>query len=210
MAGHSSRVPDTQIPFVQEVWRKATHMGAMVIPGGYYFLALSRSEMLTIMTPIAAAMVLIDISRLRGWRFWRQFACKIGGKMVRDHEVAGDFTGATYILISVCFTVALYSKPVAIAAIAFIIVGDTFAALIGRKFGRHRFGRKSVEGSLGCLAGTCIVAWLVPDLAPPVAFAGAVVATIVEALSTKIDDNISVPILSGLVMTLLIKGLAAG
>lgn len=210
MAGPSSRVPDKQIPFVQEVWRKATHMGAMVIPGGYYFLALSKSEMLTVMIPIAAAMVLIDISRLRGWKFWSHFACKIGGKMVRDHELAGDFTGATYILITVCFTVALYSKPVAIAALAFIVVGDTFAALIGRKFGRHRFGRKSVEGSLACLVGTCIVAWLVPDLAPLVAFSGAVVATLAEALSTKIDDNVTVPIISGLVMTLLIKGLATG
>jgi len=209
MADHINRVPDKQIPFVQEVWRKATHMGAMVIPGGYYFLALSKSEMLTIMIPIAAAMVIIDISRLRGWRFWERFACKIGGRMVRDHETAGDFTGATYILISVCFTVAMYTKPVAIAALAFIIVGDTLAALIGRKFGRHRFGRKTVEGSIGCLAGTCLVAWLVPGLTPLVAFSGAVVATVTEALSTSIDDNITVPIVSGLAMTLLIKGLGA-
>jgi len=207
MEGNLSRLPDKQIPFVQEVWRKATHLGAMIIPCGYYFLDLSKSEMLTIMIPVAVAMVIIDISRLRGWRFWKQFACKIGGRMVRDHETAGDFTGATYILISVCLTVALYAKPVAIAALAFIVVGDTLAALIGRKFGRHRFGRKTVEGSLGCLAGTCLVAWFVPGLTPLVAFSGAVVAAVTEALSTSIDDNITVPIVSGLVMTLLIKSL---
>jgi dolichol kinase len=209
MADPTSQGQEKQIPFVQEIWRKSTHMGAMIIPGGYYFLHLSKSEMLSIMIPCAVIMVMIDISRLRRWSFWERFACKIGGKMVRGHEAAGDFTGASYILISVCLTVAMYTKPVAIAAIAFIIVGDTLAALIGRKLGRHRFGRKSVEGSLGCLAGTCLVAWLVPGLTPLVAFSGAVVAAVTEALSTSIDDNITVPIISGLVMTLLISVMGA-
>jgi dolichol kinase len=99
----------------------------------------------------------------------------------------------------------MFSKPVAVAALSFIIVGDTFAALIGRKYGRHRFGRKSVEGSLACLLGTVIVALLVPGLTLSVALAGAVVATVTEALSMNLDDNISVPIVSGLAMTLLIR-----
>ena len=198
-----------QIPFSQELWRKGTHMGALVIPVGYYILGLSKSQMLVIMIPIALLMLLIDISRLRQWALWKKIANPIGGRMIRGHELAGDFTGATYILLSVCLTVAMYSKPVAIAALAFIVVGDTLAALIGRRFGRHRFGRKSVEGSLGCLAGTLLVALLVPDLTLAVALFGAVVATVTEALSTKIDDNISVPIISGLAMTLLFQVLSS-
>ncbi|MDF1546130.1 MAG: phosphatidate cytidylyltransferase, partial [bacterium] len=95
-----------------------------------------------------------------------------------------------------------------IASLAFIIVGDTFAALIGRRFGRHRFGRKSIEGSLGCLAGTLIVAGLTPNLPFWIAAFGAVIATITEALSTRIDDNVTVPLASGAAMTLLIKILA--
>lgn len=198
-----------QIPFVQEIWRKATHMGAMVIPGAYYLTGIEKSAMLMIMIPIALVMVMVDISRLRRWRFWNEFACRIGGKMVRGHEEAGDFTGATYILISVCFTVALFSKPIAVAALAFIIVGDTLAALVGRKFGRHRwFGHKSVEGSLACLVGTVMVAFLAPELTLAVSLFGALVAAVVETLSVSIDDNISVPIVSGVAMTLLSKVLA--
>ena len=191
-----------QIPFIRELARKATHMGALIIPGGYYFLALQRSSMLAIMVPVTALMILIDISRLRDWVFYRRFAGKIIAPLIRSHEHAGDFSGATYILLSVCLTVALYTKPVAIAAISFIIVGDTLAALIGRKFGRHKFGRKSIEGSLGCLAGTLVVALITPGLALSVSVLGAFVAALVEALSTRIDDNISVPIISGLAMTL--------
>jgi len=208
MSADNCQTQASQIPFSQELWRKATHLGAMIIPGGYYLLALSKLQMLAVMIPIAVLMILIDISRLRNWSFWYRFACRIGGRMVRGHETAGDFTGATYILLSVCFTVAFYSRPIAVAALSFIIVGDTLAALIGRKFGRHWFGRKSVEGSLGCLLGTVLVALLVPELTLTVALVGAVVATVAEALSTKIDDNITVPILAGLAMTLLSKVLA--
>ena len=86
---------------------------------------------------------------------------------------------------------------------AFIIVGDTLAALVGRKFGRHRFfGGKSWEGSAACLAGTLAVAVCTPGLIWSVAVIGAVVATVVEALPIGIDDNVTVPILSGLAMTL--------
>ncbi len=196
-----------QITFVQELMRKGTHVGALVIPGGYYFLHLDRQEMLSIMVPVTVAMILIDIARLRQWLFWKAFARRILSPVIRQHEKAGDFTGATYILLSVCLTVALYDKPIAIAAMAFIIVGDTLAALVGRRFGRHKFGNKSIEGSLACLAGTVIVAVLIPDLPMGIRLLGAVVATIVEALPLGIDDNITVPILSGLSMTLLDKTL---
>ena len=192
-----------QISFGGELARKATHMCALVIPGGYYFLGLSKAEMLYIMIPVTLAVIVIDISRLREWRFWKQYLVRLFGRMVRHHEMQGDFTGATYILLSTCFTVALYSKPIAIAALSFIIVGDTFAALIGRKFGKHKFRNKSLEGSAGCLVGTVIVALVVPDLVMPVAMIGAVVAMLAEALSFGIDDNVSVPIVSGLAMTLL-------
>ena len=195
------------ITFKQELARKATHMGALVIPGGYFFLGLEKSTALAIMIPITLAMILVDIARLRKWKFWQKVGKPIIGRIIRQHEENGDFTGATYILTSSCFTIALFSKPIAIAALAFIIVGDSFAAIIGRRFGRHRFGRKSVEGSLACLFGTGIVACIGPlfGLDLRVALAGAVVAAVTEALSTRVDDNVSVPLVSGLAMTLLAR-----
>ncbi len=180
-------------------------MGALVIPGSYYFFRLTKGEMLTIMVPAAALMILIDIARLRRWSFWRGFARRILSPIIREHEMAGDFTGATYILLTVCATIAMFEMPIAVAALAFIIIGDSLAALIGRKFGRHRFWNKSLEGSLACLAGTLVVAALAPEIAWPIAVTGAVVATVVEALPLGVDDNVTVPILSGLSMTLLVR-----
>lgn len=198
-----------EIPFSQEVLRKATHLGALVIPGLYYIHELSKGLALKILVPITLMMFVLDLCRIRNLRIWQVAGARLIGRMIRTHEEGGDFTGATYILFSATCTIALFDRPVAIAALAFIIVGDTAAALIGRLYGRHHFGRKSIEGSLACLAGTLLVAALTPQLQMEIAVPGAVVATLVEALSTKIDDNISVPLISGLCMTLIQKVLLA-
>lgn len=194
------------ISLFNESIRKATHLGGLVIPGGYYLLQLEKSTMLFIMIPLSILMLLIDISRLRGWKFWNKYASQFWSPLIREHEKNGDFTGASYILMSFCLTIALYSKPIAITAIAFIIVGDALAALLGRKYGRVRFYKnKTIIGSLGCLLGTVIVAMLVPDMMLKVALFGAVVATFFEAFSLGTDDNVTVPIMSGLFMTLFEK-----
>jgi len=204
MARRPPVTPENQISFTQELARKATHLGALVVPAGYHLLGLSKAQALGIMIPATVLMILIDVARLRGWSFWRRFGRRVIGPLIRSHEEAGDFTGAFYILITFCVCIAAFAKPMAVAAMAFIVVGDSFAAVIGRRFGRHRlWGTASVEGSLACLVGTLIVALVVPELAPRVAVAGAVVAAVVESLPTGIDDNVTVPVVSGLAMTLL-------
>lgn len=195
----------SQITYRQELIRKATHMGSLVFPGAYHFFGLDKFSMLVLMVPLASLMFLIDLSRLRRWRFWTRFGGRIGSSIIRGHEKSGDFTGATYILMAFCCTIALYDKPVAVAALSFTIVGDTLAALIGRRFGRLRYGGKSMEGSLACLVGCGLVAWAVPGLLFWVGITGAIVATMAEALSLGIDDNVTMPVLSGLFMTLAAK-----
>ncbi|MBK7143377.1 MAG: hypothetical protein IPH75_14995 [bacterium] len=197
--------PRDQISFVQELWRKTTHLGGLTIPGGYYLLGLEKSTALWILLPFTVLVIATDISRFRGWWLWTGFFGKLFGRMIRSHEQHGDWTGASYVFLACCCTIALYSKPIAIAALAFVFLGDAVAALIGRRFGRHRFGSKSYEGSAACLVATLFIAWLVPGISFPVGAAGAVVATVIEAKPLGVDDNISVPILSGLVMTILQK-----
>lgn len=199
---HNKTTDPEQISFGQELLRKGTHLGALVIPGTYLVFDLSRGQMLAIMIPVTLLMILIDISRLRRWRFWTQVGERVGGGMIRPHEKSGDFTGATYILLTVCATVAMFDKPIVIAVLAFIMVGDTFAALVGRRWGRHRIGNKSLEGSAACFISILTVVAIVPSLSWEIGLIGAFVATIVEALPWKIDDNVTVPLLSGIAMTL--------
>jgi len=192
------------LPLKGEILRKATHIFAIVIPGGYYFLGLTRGEFLSIMIPIAILMIVIDVSRLRDWKLWH-LVKKVIAPMVRSTETSGDFTGATYILATVCLTAALFTKPVAVAALAFIIVGDPASALIGRRYGKHRFRNKSLEGSTAFLVPALVVGIFAPELPISVGILGAVVATVTEAVSFTVDDNTTVPLISGLIMTVMLK-----
>jgi len=160
--------------------------------------------MLSILIPIATVMVIIDIARLRNWKLWRFFSPMINS-MAREHEIKGDFTGAAYILTTACLVIALFDRPIAMSALAFIIAGDVAAALIGRKFGKHKYHRnhKTYEGSIAFFIAAATVAFFIPDLSITVGLIGAFLATIIEAVSVHIDDNATVPLVSGLVMHLL-------
>ncbi len=195
-----------QITFKGELLRKLTHLFALVIPGGYYILGLSKGQALAIMIPITLAMIIIDIGRLRNWKLWH-YLKGILLPIIREHEMKGDFTGASYILVTSCLAIALFAKPVALAALAFIMVGDPASAIIGRRYGRIRFRTKSLEGSLAFLAAASIVALLDPHLPLAVAYIGAVVAAVTEAISFDVDDNASVPLVSGLVMQLIMSAI---
>ncbi|MEO0094075.1 MAG: hypothetical protein ABIK93_06425 [candidate division WOR-3 bacterium] len=94
-----------------------------------------------------------------------------------------------------------------IAAISFLAIGDTTAAIVGLAIGRIKVFRKSLEGTLAGLASCIIVAYIVsilPDKSLPfrVALWGGVSAAVVEALPIEVNDNVVIPILSATVMQL--------
>jgi dolichol kinase len=165
---------------------------------------MSKNVMLTVMIPVAVCMIIIDIARLRDWRLWHVFR-RLISPIIRETEERGDFTGATYILTTACVVIAFFSRPVASLALAFIIVGDPAAALIGQRFGKRRFRNKSLEGSLAFLTAALIITIIAPQLPLAVRVVGAFVATVTEAVSFKVDDNTTVPLVSGLIMTLLLR-----
>ncbi len=97
-------------------------------------------------------------------------------------------------------------RGIFMAAIAFLAVGDTVAALFGLTHGRTKiFGKKTLEGTIACLFACLLVAYILTKLPNlsfllPVGLLGALAATIVEALPIEVNDNVVIPIFSGIVM----------
>jgi dolichol kinase len=104
-------------------------------------------------------------------------------------------------------TIILFDKPIAIAAISFIVVGDTAGAIIGRLWGRIRFRAKSLEGSVSFFLACCIISLIIPGIPFWVKIMGALTATIVEAITLHIDDNLIVPITSAALMQVIVSQL---
>ncbi|MFQ6002117.1 MAG: diacylglycerol/polyprenol kinase family protein [Candidatus Zixiibacteriota bacterium] len=190
-----------EISFYNEFKRKAIHLVALVIPMGYFFLPKPLS--LFILTPFALGSIVIDMIRLKRLPL-HGFLNRVIGPMLREHENA-DFTGSSYILTASVLSILLFDKIAAVAAISFIILGDIAAALIGRRYGKIRIRSKSLEGSLACLTMCLLVAVIVPGFPLWIGVVGAFAATLVEGITLPIDDNFSVPLISGLVMHILLR-----
>jgi len=185
-----------QLDYRGEVWRKLLHLFAMVMPIGYHFAP--RWLALSAMLAAFLFSLFADICRLRKWSIQRYWT-PITDYIVRPKE-SGGFTGATHILFSGFVCLLLFSVPAATLAMCTIILGDSAAALVGRKWGRHKFthANRSWEGSLSFLAASQIAAFLIPGLPLWIGITGAVIGTLVEAFSNQIDDNLSVPLVVGL------------
>lgn len=188
-----------EILFVSEFKRKAIHFGALSIPLGYYFLP--KRTALLILIPIVLITLAGDLIRLKELP-GSNLIKRLFGAMLRDHENS-DLSGASYILSGAVLTIFLFAKPVALAALGFIILGDIAAALVGRRYGRIKIGDKTLEGSLTFFGVCILVALLVPNLSIAIGIIGALIATIIEAMTLPVDDNLIVPLISGLAMQIL-------
>lgn len=187
---------------LDEALRKSIHLSSLVIPLGYrYLFGFNRRVSFAIVLAALIVSLVIEFHRLWQRNFRKTFN-RLFGMILRKHELT-DFTGATYLLFASMLCIAFFEPLIASAAIAFLSIGDTFAAMIGMNFGKRKFQRskKSLEGSLACFASTFIfgILWLGN---PWLALLGALTATLAELSKIPLDDNIKIPLAAGLVMTL--------
>lgn len=118
----------------------------------------------------------------------------------------GNERGFIYFFFGVIIALALFHFNILIANAAIIILalGDSASTIFGKKFGRNPLPlnqMKTFEGSfvflMVGLAGALTQLPLFPS------FIGAVFGTIAEAYS-PIDDNILIPVVSGVAMSVVI------
>ncbi len=191
----NSAQPD--ISYARESLRKATHLIALVIPVVYSLTG--KTIVLPALALLAFLFILFETARLRGWSLWKLVE-SVWGPLLRPNEI-GKYSGASYILVGAILTIIAYDKAIAVCALTFIIIGDTAAAMVGRKWGHHRFKNKSYEGSAAFFFSSLIPVFVLSHSIPLwVGITGATVATVIEALSGKIDDNLTVPLGAGFVM----------
>jgi len=181
-----------------EFKRKLFHEIGLLIPISYIFV--DKKDGVFGMSIVVLIFVFIEFIRLR-YNFGGDFIPRVLGKTLRDYE-AIDLSAATYFIISSFFTVLLFDKYIAMAAITYNSVGDFFSAIVGKRYGKIKYmgGKKSFEGSAACFISCFIVGLLIFN--PLNAMIGAIAATFAEGFLIRINDNLSIPILSGAVLTL--------
>lgn len=186
----------------RELRRKSIHLLGLVVPILYFF----TSRDLIIIGVGALLTLALAAELLKGVvPGVRVIFLRIFSPILRSQEQKGGLTGATYFLIGSFLCILFFDKTLAIVCLCFLTLGDLCAALIGKQWGRIKlFSRKSLEGSLACFV-VCTAAALLIGLHPVVAIAGALVATLIELLPVGVDDNVTIPLISGLAMHLLVS-----
>ncbi len=186
----------------QEAKRKVFHFFSALY-ALLYFIG-GRGLSLWVLGGLFAAVAALEAARLRSPALNQRLVAAFGG--IHRPEEVNRPSGILWTLLGCFLTVLLVPHPdAALAALLYLALGDGAAGLVGRNWGHLRIGAKSLEGSLACFltcwgVGTVV---LEPAFGSAEAVLGALVATAAEALPLPLNDNLWLPLLSGLALTLL-------
>ncbi len=203
--------------FRQEVRRKAFHLLSILLIVIYIIVRATYSTRVALM--ILAFLLILSLEAeyvrlelrtkipiLR--HFWKMRRPKERGRLGAD----------VFFLLGAILTLAIFDLRIATAAILMTTFGDFSAALVGKRFGRHKIAwvpQKTWEGVAAELAVNLAVGflfvratlndslWWLTSLAPTgeplwsVILVMALTATVVETVITRIDDNLLVPVFAG-------------
>lgn len=183
-----------------ELFRKSIHLLFLIVPAGIN--VLPRGEMLAILGILVGIAAAVEILRRFSSGF-RRFFIALTGSMLREHENR-RLTGATYLLLSSFLCVLLFNAWIAQVALLFVIISDGLSALAGKFWGRHPWvGGKTWEGNIVFLLTATAIVFLHPDCPAAVGIAGVATAFICDVFITGVDDNLTIPICSGVVMEII-------
>ena len=190
--------------FKFEVARKLIHLSSVSI--AIIYCTITKELALVLLTPLFFGFFLVDLLKNFVPSLSRWYHCTFD-PMLREHELEKEplqLNGATYITLSALLMVLFFPKIIAITCFSMVAISDMMAALVGRKFGKHRIGEKSLEGSLAFFVSSILIVLIVPKLDLIAGIVTALAATVVEALSLriknyKVDDNLTIPLAGALI-----------
>ena len=177
------------------ILRKLFHFSGMVIPvvyllGGKAFAVIVTASLLLVSG-------LIEFLRLRGL-----LRIDFIEKHTKDQESKRP-TGSFFYMLASLATILLYRKDIAVASIFILAISDPLSSLIGFRWGRRPLLGKTLEGTLVFFASAAAIL-LLSGFSVPVTLAGSAVAALTELLSSRaVDDNLSIPLVTGLCLTIL-------
>jgi dolichol kinase len=199
--------PHGSFSYTAEVWRKALHFLALVVP--LWMALVGKPASLYGLVPSALLGVAADVGRAHSPALNRVIKA-IFGPLMRDDELPEvgsgvTFNGATCVLVGAALLTIVFPVSIAVPVFTMTMIADAAAALVGRRFGRHRWVASrphTIEGSAAFVATGLLVMAFFPALPFGVAAMGVAAAALLEAapLPVAVNDNIRVPLVAAAVV----------
>ena len=183
-----------------ELMRKSIHICNSLFAYSLFFF--NQRDFAIAIGICTIGIILFEIARVKS-RKVSTFFIKIFGPIIRDFEGGGRLTGATYVMVSSFFVLLFFDKYVCIASILIMSYSDTAAAIIGKMYGKTKIFKKTLEGSLAFfITSLIIILIMAPEVNLGLGLVAILAATIVESLPISVDDNLSVPLIIALILSI--------
>jgi glycerol-3-phosphate acyltransferase PlsY len=187
------------------IWRRLFHLtfGSIVPVAGIF---ASWPVMVAAAGSLALGGLALDLTRFRSGALNRLFLRWLAPLLKAGEDYR--LTGATYMLLAAFFAFLLFDQAVAVTALLFLSIGDPVAALLGGRTAGPKILGKSPLGTVAFIGVSLLVVTVLIS-SGFIQFhwgllAGAIVAGLMELAPIPLDDNLTIPLLSGAVMHFLI------
>ncbi len=193
-----------------EFYRKAIHVFSTIIPVIYYFT--SREFIVGLVGTGTLIMIVLDILKAYTVMFEKLYKSVLGFILREDEKDFKRtlFTGGTFYAIGIFLALLIFRMEIAIFSILVMIWCDTMAALIGKKFGKKKiFRNRTFAGSTAFIVTGIAIVLILQEVFPDFNFYKAGFITVIAAAIfelfgwEKINDNLSLPLFSGIVFIIL-------
>ncbi|MAX67776.1 MAG: hypothetical protein QF441_03445 [Bacteriovoracaceae bacterium] len=152
----------------------------------------------------------LDFQRLKKPKLNEVLSRLFGPIMRRSEKLS--FSGLPFYALGCAVSIFLYQKEIAILSIMFLIFADPMASIVGVYWGRDRLlPNKTLQGTVTAFVVCFVVSMIYMSIREihsgdliMFAFWGAIAGAISELMSAfNIDDNLTIPVISGAVLTIL-------
>ena len=193
--------------YKKELYRKGIHLSSLWMPAIIYFAP--KIACILLFSIIVLGDMILEYGNYKKWgeaqKIFHLFLPTLRKKELRTDKLT--FTGGIYVSLAALLCSVFFAKPIAVIALSIMLISDTSAALVGKIFGKHKiYKNKSVEGSLAFFISAIFVTLIFNSIYPFsfVCIIACLAATLMELYESalKIDDNLSIPLAVGLVLSL--------
>lgn len=175
----------------KEILRKLFHLYQLPMILGYVVLRYYFSERIAIFAIVVVLFIILEYEFIR-----LDLNLKVPDPfgIMRPREKK-SVSAMLFVALSTIVVFSVFDFKIAITAMLIMVFGDLASALVGIKYGKHRIkSGKSWEGFLAGFVMNLIVASIFLWEFPLIVISMALVASLVEMLTYKLDDNLTVPI----------------
>lgn len=184
---------------LKEIQRKFIHiMGMVVVPLDFYF---GFAVPCTLVLILSCLYMLSEYMRIKKKHF--PMMQKITKLASRNYCTGKTDYAPLLLAAGVLIPLAIFPAPISYCAIIAVVLGDGFASLVGKSFGRHKWiFKKSLEGTGAGFVITFV--GCVFFISPELALVSSGIAMSVEFLPLGKFDNLVIPLVVGIVLSFLL------